>query len=175
MDYAISRKGTRLSVRSQKLLKAIHIYFACIWGGAAASLFAIHCLFTPETGPELYTRNISLIYIDNYVIIPAAIGCLLTGLIHSHMTKWGYVKYRWIVVKWVVTIVFLSLGFFWFVPWLNQMAESSLAFRSEGTIKPSDHALMSLHMLIATGQSILVLLLVIISVMKPWGKNRFCK
>jgi TPR repeat protein len=43
------------------------IYLACIWGGGAASLFAIHSLFNPESGLELFARNPALIYVDDYI------------------------------------------------------------------------------------------------------------
>ena len=60
--------------KKKKWLKVLHVYLGGIWGGGAASLFAIHCLYPTNSGPELYARNMAMIYIVNYIIIPAAIG-----------------------------------------------------------------------------------------------------
>lgn len=96
----------KLSVRAQKWLKTVHVYLACVWGGGASSLFAIHCFFWPDPGPELYARNMALIYVDNYILIPSAIGIFLTGLIYCQLTKWGYLRYQW-----------LGRRLYWFFSW----------------------------------------------------------
>ena len=163
---------TKLSTRTRKWLKTFHIYLACVWGGGAASLFAIHCLFTPESGPELYGRNIAMIYVDNYIIMPAAIGCMVTGLIYAQLTNWGYLKYYWIIVKGTANILFLVAGFFfWFIPWLERVAETSLTMRNYLVIDPSYDVAMYVHMAMVFSQAALVFFLVILSVFKPWGKT----
>lgn len=162
----------KLAPRAVKWLKALHIYLGAVWGGGAASLFALHCLYFPNTGPELYARNMALIYIDSFIIIPAAVGVLLTGLFYAHFTKWGYVKYYWIIIKWFSTLVFVLAGFFWIVPWLNRLKETSTLFRDQITVDPSFAAPMFLHLAMAGGQALLVLIIVIISVFKPWGRTR---
>lgn len=163
----------KLHPRSVKWLKAIHIYLGAIWGGGAASLFALHCLYFPDSGPELYARNMALVYIDTFIIIPSAVGVLLTGLIYAQFTKWGYLKYFWVIVKWFSTLVFVLVGFLWFVPWLNRLKESSMVLREHVTIDPSFSAPMFLHVAMAGVQALLVLFIVIISVFKPWGRTGF--
>jgi hypothetical protein len=166
-------KKTRKNLpgKAQKWLRTFHIYLGCIWGGGASSLFALHCLYNPDYGPELYARNMALIYIDSYILVPSAIGCLLTGLLYCHLTKWGYLKFHWIIVKWASTGIFILVGFLWFIPWLDQMAETSLAMRDFTTIDPTYNAKMYVHMAMAAGQAILVFFMVIISVFKPWGRT----
>lgn len=166
-------KKTKLtySENVKKWVKALHIYLASIWGGGAASLFAIHCLFTPDSGPELYARNMALISVDNYVIIPSATGCFLTGITLSYLTQWGYLKFYWIIVKLSFNAILIFAGFFWLIPWLDKMAEASSSFRHMMMIEPSSAAAMDVHMIMAVGQTTLMLFLVIISVFKPWGKT----
>ena len=161
----------KISGRSLKWLKAMHIYLGSVWGGGAASLFALHCLYFPDTGPELYARNMALIYIDSYIIIPSAVGVLLTGLLYTQFTKWGYVKYYWVIAKWSSTLVFVLAGFFWIVPWLNRLRESSLLYRGQTLVDPSFSAPMFSHIVMAAAQALLVLFIVIISVFKPWGRT----
>ena len=154
----------------KKWVKALHIYLASIWGGGAASLFAIHCLLNPNSGPELYARNMALIHIDNYIIIPAATGCFVTGLVYTYLTKWKHLKYYWVLTKLGANIVLIFAGFLWFVPWLQKMAEASMSARAIASIDPSHLASMDTHIVMAVGQTALVFFLTIISVFKPWGK-----
>lgn len=160
-----------LSIKSQRWLKTFHVFLGGIWGGGASSIFAIHCLFAPEPGPELYARNMAMIYVDNYIILPSAIGCLLTGLIYCQMTKWGYVRYYWIIAKWVANIIFLIVGFAFFVPWMGKMAATSLAMRNFMEIDPSYDMAMFVHVIMAGVQIVLILLMIILSVFKPWGRT----
>jgi hypothetical protein len=107
----------------------------------------------------------AMIFIDNYIIIPAAIGSCLTGLIYSHLTQWGYLKYYWIMVKWIFTITFIVIGFFWLIPWLNNMLEV--------TDSSSYDVAMSVHLAMTVLQTVLLFFVVIISVFKPWGRVQF--
>jgi hypothetical protein len=164
----------KLSPSNQKWLKVLHVYLGGIWAGGAASLFAIHCLYPTNSGAELYARNMAMIYIDNYVIIPAAIGSCLTGLLYSHLTNWGYLKYYWIIAKWVFTIIFIIIGFFWLIPWLNNMLEVSTSMRTSQVIDSNNYDVaMTIHLAMTVVQTVLLFVVVIISVFKPWGKTRY--
>ena len=164
----------KLSANNQKWLKVLHVYLGGIWAGSAASLFAIHCLYPTNLGAELYARNMAMIYIDNYIIIPAAIGSCLTGLIYSHFTKWGYLKYYWVMVKWIFTIIFIVIGFFWLIPWLNNMLEVSTTIRNSLVIDTSSYDVaMSAHLAMTVLQTVLLFFVVIISIFKPWGRTHF--
>jgi len=162
----------KLSVTATKWLKSFHIFFACCWGGSASSIFAIHCLFTPASGPELYARNIALIYIDNYVIFPSVIGCFMTGLAYSQFTRWGYVKHYWIISKWSMLLILSVAGILWFIPWLNKMVTLSTTIRRHIEIDPSYHTMMDIHTVMAAAQVAIIFFLIVISVLKPWGEAR---
>ena len=164
----------KLSVSNQKWLKVLHVFLGGIWAGGAASLFALHCLYPTNSGPEFYSRNIALIHIDNYIIIPAAIGSCLTGLLYSHLTNWGYLKHYWVIVKWIFTIIFIVIRFFWLIPWLNNMLESSNAIRYAHMIDSSNYDVdMSFHLAMTIVQTVLIFFIVIISIFKPWGKTKY--
>jgi hypothetical protein len=164
----------KLSTNNQKWLKVLHVFLGGIWAGGAASLFALHCLYPTNSGPELYARNIAMIHIDNYIIIPAAIGSCLTGLLYSHLTKWGYLKYYWVIAKWIFTIIFIVIGFFWLIPWLNSMLEVSNSIRYAHMVDSSNYDVdMSYHLAMTVVQTVLLFFVVIISIFKPWGKTKY--
>ncbi len=167
----MAKTKNTISGNGLRWLRTFHIYLGCVWGGGASSLFALHCLFNPDYGPELYARNTALVYIDNYILIPSAIGCLLTGLLYCYLTKWGYLRYYWVIVKWACNAVFILAGLFWFVPWLEKMMATSLAMKTFTEIDPTYRAEMYIHMAMAAGQALLVFVMVVISVFKPWGRT----
>ncbi len=73
------------------------------------------------TGEELYMYNLMYHFIDMYILTPAAIATLLTGLIYSLFTKWGFFKHGWLVYKWLVTLAIIILGTFYLGPMTTKM------------------------------------------------------
>jgi hypothetical protein len=47
---------------------------------------------------------------DIYIIIPSMFGLIITGLIYAIFTEWGFKKYYWIMIKWLMIITFVYLG-----------------------------------------------------------------
>lgn len=161
----------KLPTNAQKWLRIFHLYLASVWGGGASSLFAIHCLYTPDSWPELHARNLALLYVDNYILVPSAAGCLLTGLLYCHLTKWGYLKYYWIIGKLIANFLFLFVGYFWFIPWIDRMVKASSATDRYMEIDSGYIASMQIHIAMTAAQALLVFALVVISVFKPWGRT----
>lgn len=108
----------KLSAKGQKILKAVHILTAVCWVGGALSLFALNH-FTGDFafGEYAYGLNFAKHVIDvAIVIIPGAIGCLLTGLCYSLFTPWGFFKHGFITAKWVLTLALILTGTFYLGP-----------------------------------------------------------
>jgi hypothetical protein len=163
-------KTKKLKPQAVKILKMFHISFAFCWivGGAALCL-GIFLTF-PESGDELYMRSRMLQIIDDYLIIPGAIGAAITGLIYSGWTNWGFFKHTWITVKWAMiilqTIIGISLG-----PYIN--GNVAIASQLRDAALADAVFLHNLHTTQLWGavQTSLLLLYVIISVQKPWKKR----
>lgn len=98
---------------------------------------------------------------------------LLTGLFYAHFTEWGYLRYYWIIAKWLSTLVFVLVGLLWIVPLLGRVRETSMTFRAQLTVDPSFSGPMYLHIAMAAVQALLVLCIVIISIFRPWGRTGF--
>jgi hypothetical protein len=163
-------KTKKLKPQAVKILKMFHISFAFCWivGGAALCL-GIFLTF-PESGDELYMRSRMLQIIDDYLIIPGAIGAAITGLVYSVWTNWGFFKHTWITVKWAMiilqTIIGISLG-----PYIN--GNVAIANQLRDAALADAVFLHNLHTTQLWGavQTTLLLLYVIISVQKPWKKR----
>ena len=160
----------KLGVRGQRWLKCFHVFSGCVWVGCAVTLMVKQFFVSPADGRELYGIVSTLDFIDLFILVPGAIGTLLTSLIYSIWTKWGWFKHNWITVKWIICAFGIVFGTFWLGPWLSGMADMA---DTSGLLALSDtdylhNRLMS--MTFGTAQGLTVIFAVFISVLKPWKK-----
>ena len=102
----------KLSSKCQKALKIIHLVSVIAWVGSAIVMNCIRHLVSVNDGAGMYYMADFLEAVDMKILIPGAIVCLITGLLYSLLTPWGFFKYRWVAVKWILTILMIALGTF---------------------------------------------------------------
>ncbi len=160
----------KLTPKQTKWVRAVHMLSACLWGGGALSMVLLHSMFTPHAGASLYGRDICLKIIDQYVVTSGAFGCLITGVIFAWKSAWGFFRFKWVIIKWVVNIGFILFGFLFYMPWLEHM--SSLSKDTTVMLLQTPEYLRSqmLNEISAFAVFGCLLLLVWASVFKPWGK-----
>lgn len=142
----------RLGPSGKKWLKGFHVLLAGIWIGAGLSIMAVSIVGEQiaEISPQYLI--VSAVIIDEYVIFPAALGVIVTGLIYSLFTNWGFFIYYWVTVKWILTLSAFLLGVIVLNPEMPETA-AVLGFL----------------------QLILLLFMMFLSVFKPWGKRSLVK
>lgn len=114
--------GWRLSPRLRKVALLAHILSGIGWMGADIALFLL--LFTGLTTDD--GQVAASCYIAVTVFVPVAIpvlslGMLGTGLLLSWGTKWGLLRYWWVVVKLATALILTVLVFIALVPGINDM------------------------------------------------------
>ena len=109
----------QLTIQQKRYLKFAHLFFAALWGGGATTMVLLFCLFHPSTAHEQITFSKILFYIDFIIVGPGAGGCLATGLIYSLYGNWGFFKFRWITLKYVINILFITYGMLVFLPFTH--------------------------------------------------------
>lgn len=127
---------------------AAHLFFAAVWIGGiiALGLVGLQAL----AGAPGYGLSW---WIDNVMIIPACLGSLATGLVFSLTTRWGFVRHRWVAVKWALTVSMIVVGATVLGPWVT-------ASQTDPTLIPSILAL-------AAVQLVLLLFMLVLSTLKP--------
>ena len=160
------------SAKGQRWLKCFHLFFVCLWVAGVVAIALMIYIMKASNGMELYGIDISKKFIDDFIIIPGAIGAFATGLLYSIFTKWGWFKHRWITVKWIITVFGMVFGTFFLGPWLNVMPpismEKGLAALSDTTYMQNQEMLI-----IWTPLTLfLILFALFISVLKPWRKRK---
>ncbi len=160
-----------LNRNAQKWLKIIHILFSCLWIGGGISLIAMSNSMTASSGDELYGINRAMRFIDDFIIIPGAFGCFLTGLIYSIFTHWGFFKHNWITVKWIINLTGILVGTFFLGLWLNSLGPISAEKGLDALSDPVYIHNQFWNARISIIQVSTLLFAVYLSVFKPWQKR----
>lgn len=161
-----------LTSKEKNWLKIFHLLFVAAWLGGQMCLITLQItknqLALPEHQAAILT---SLKTIDDMVIVGGAMGCLFTGLIFSLSTPWGFFKFRWIAVKWVLTILLILFGILFLGPWINEMAALAMLGSTGAAAKERFLQVENLSTLFGNFQFITGIFLLAISVLKPWKKK----
>ena len=155
-------------------LKGFHLIAVSSWIGGAVSLLA---LYFPKEGVNdggvLYGINRSIHHVDmNIVVIPGAIGSLLTGLFYSLFSHWGFFKHNWLTFKWIVTVTAILFGTFFLGPWETAMMEISGKI---GLASLTDSAYLfyqQMNLMFGTLQVLVLIITLFVSILKPWKSKK---
>ena len=164
----------KLSARGLRWLKGFHLIAVSCWIGGAVALILLYFLKNDVTdGGVLYGINQSIHHVDmGVVVIPGAFGCLLTGLIYSSFSNWGFFKHNWLLFKWIVTIAAILFGTFFLGPWETKMMEIS---GNLGLSALSDDAYLyneRMNLVFGVVQCLILMITLFISIFKPWRKRK---
>ncbi|WP_414585470.1 hypothetical protein [Scytonema sp. PCC 10023] len=166
----------KLSVKQKNWLLASHVAFGGIWFGTALCMIAI-ALSNRNTpnGDELYAINSVMKLLDDWVIIPSATLSLITGGLLCWLTIWGFFKHYWVIVKWIATVTLIVTGTIWLGPWTNAITAISAAERIQALQNPLYVFDQNAVLVGAIIQTSCVLVIIGISVLKPWGRRNIKK
>ena len=161
--------------RLRKFALTAHVTFSIGWFGAVAAFLAVAVVtLTSEDAQLIRAADLAMYVIGWYVILPAAFGSLLTGLVQSLGTQWGLFRHYWVVAKLLLTVFATIVLLFkmQLMSYLAGVASGSIATQ----LSSADLRQMRVELLVhAIGGMLVLLSATILSVYKPWGKTRFGK
>lgn len=163
----------KLSPSGQRWLKGFHLATVGCWIGGGVALLLLYFLKNGVAdGGVLYGINRSIHHVDMMVVVlPGAIGCLVTGLTYSIFTKWGFFNHNWLIYKWIVTVVAILFGTFYLGPWETTMMEISGKLGLKALTDPDYLYNQRMNLVFGTVQVLILVVTVFISVFKPWKKK----
>ncbi|YAF96559.1 MAG: hypothetical protein AB3A66_02395 [Nodularia sp. CChRGM 3473] len=165
----------KLSIKQRNWLLFAHVGFAALWTGTVLSMFLLALSNQESTNADvLYALHSAINLLDDYVVIPSAIGSVLTATFLCWLTNYGFMKFWWVITKWFLTISLIVFGTFWLYPWsvaAQLMVETKglMAFEDRGYVLDARGVLIG-----AAVQAVFLLVIIAFSVIKPWGR-RFVK
>lgn len=166
---AARRRGSRrLSPRMRKFTLLIHVIAAVSWLGLDVGLLTLSV--TGQISDDPATIRAAYVAMDVFgdvLLIPVALLTLVTGILLGVGTRWGLLRYYWVLTKLVLTLVAFTATIAALRPSLEQAARDALGTPPEVGAAASD-------VLVAPCVALtLYTFMTVLSIYKPWGTTRF--
>ena len=163
----------KLTAKGLKWLKGFHLLAVACWVGGGVSLMLLYFIKDGVSdGGVLYGINQSIHQVDMaVVVVPGAFGCLLTGLIYSIFSNWGFFKHGWLIFKWVVTAIAILFGTFFLGPWKTAMMELSGTLGLSALNDPAYLYNEKMNLIFGAVQVLVLIVTLFVSIFKPWKKS----
>jgi hypothetical protein len=160
-----------LGPTGKQWLKSIHLTLSVIWLGGAICMHVLRWAWRPSGSGDLYAVDHTIVLLDHWIMIPSSLGALLTGLLESWLTTWGFFKYRWVTLKWIATAAIMLYGPFFQAQWAKKMVAIS---QMDGLLALQNPVYLQYRLLYTVSGVVMITLLAIlpiISVLKPWTRQ----
>lgn len=154
----------------RKLALTAHVASSVGWLGAVAGFLALAVagLTSPEV-QMLRAAYLAMEPITRFVIVPLALGSVLTGLVQALGTQWGLLRHYWVVVKLLLTIV-ATLVLLKYTRTIGHMAGMAA---DETAPSAALRSLAGSPVLHASGALLVLLITTVLSVYKPRGMTPY--
>lgn len=160
-----------LGTKGLKILKICHLLFAIMWIGGVMALVSLQLGQTPKTKEMMYLAAQSHLIVDEYFLIPGGIGIIVTAILYSSLTKWGFFRQRWLVVKWILTVLLVALG----AGYMGVTIKDNMVCARNILTENAETSVFfaNIHNVAIAGivQLIGFAYIIIVSVTKPWKKQ----
>ncbi|WFE52444.1 hypothetical protein [Micromonospora sp. WMMD1155] len=151
----------RIPPAARKGLLTLHLVTSLGWLGTDLVLLTLGIAVQRGGDPAVLYPVGALV--GTVLFAPLSILVWLVGVASALLTPWGLLRYRWVLVKLVLTTVMVGLVLFLLTPNLRHAGALSAALpardRADLVIAP---AVSTSLMIIAT----------VLSTYKPWGRQR---
>jgi len=158
----------------RKSVLTAHIIFSVGWLGAVAAFLALAIAgLTSKDAQMVRAVYPAMELTARFVIVPLALAALLSGLIQSLGTPWGLFRHYWVLWKLLLT-VFATIVLLKKMPLIGYAARRA----TELALFSADLRAMGIQLVVHAAAGLLVLLVItILSVFKPWGLTPYgrCK
>jgi uncharacterized membrane protein len=152
-------------------LKYLHIVSTGLWLGSGGSLlFLLFLNSQTHNGKELYAFNLATSCIDNFLLIPSASVCILSGAIICVAEDLMMFTCSWIITKCLCSILALSIGTF-IAPGISQLSEVVNLVSTQFEY----HDMLSANLVLAIFQTLILLYVIFTSVKRPCSNFKNCK
>lgn len=159
----------RPSPKVRKTLLLTHIVSAGSWLGFDLVLGILTLTALRADATTAAAAAVSLAAFTTWPLITTGLLTLTSGILLGIGSKYGLVRYRWVLIKLVLTIVLIAL-----VPILLLSGVSTLNENGLRALEAGDTPLVAWNALfppIVSSTSMIVAMT--ISVFKPWGRTAF--
>jgi uncharacterized membrane protein len=163
----------RLNINQRNWLLSLHITSGGLWFGTALCSAALALSLRALTnGDALYGINVARNLMGQFIIVPAAVLSVITGVLLCGFTNWGFFKHNWVMVKQLLTLISIVAGSIWLGPWTKEMTTISETARSQAWQNADYLRLENAVMVGGVLQTMVLIIIIVISTVKPWGRRK---
>ena len=156
-----------------KALKAIHLTGATVWVSGVICTLAIILALSQQASQEGILALLSLVdFADYLLIIPGATLTYLLGTVYGLFTVWGFIKQKWIILKWILYNIACIPAMILARPSVEAMRQFVLLNDVAAASVPELQHKLVMHGLLSSYILVIAVVIVVISVYKPFKKRR---
>jgi hypothetical protein len=171
MTTTVGRPTRRLTPTTRKWLLLLHIVTSVGWLGlnVANLTLAVTGLMTGD--PTTQHAALGAMYlVGGPLLIPVSLLAYGSGILLGIYSKWGVFRYRWVLVKFVLTTIAVLLIPLSLLPGLEELSTLVSATPAGQLVDVGDLGMSMLSAgLVSTSMYVACSVL---SVLKPWGRTR---
>lgn len=162
-----------ISTNGQRILKILHLFAVCFWvGGGMGLLLLLYVARDAQSSAELFGILKSYRFVNVIVTVyMGAYGTLFTGLAYSLCTNRGFLRHKWIILKWAMTLGMIVFGSAYLGGWSTQMLETAAAEGLSALASSEFLAMYDRQLLALALYMLLFILAFFLSVYQPWERE----
>lgn len=155
-----------------KWLKMLHVFLIVLFLGGILSAFSLNLNLNLSNYEDVYLTYKSFKIISDNIVKIGAQGTILLGLVYGFFTQWGFIKHKWLAVKWMLFILQTFIG----ILVVDKLMVANIALLEvEKAATLSNPVFIYNHYLrqyVVIAQIGFTLFALFISVIKPWRYKR---
>ncbi|MXQ54752.1 DUF2269 domain-containing protein [Shimazuella alba] len=165
------KKVIKLNAKQKRWWVIFHVLFVMIYFTGVLAIVCLSIFAMNTTDRALINAAHFFMYIfDFYLIVPGALGSLITG-VWLAIGTWGLITYYWIIVKWIGNLTTILFGSTFIGYWIH-VSFQALFHKGIDPAKNIDFLANQRNILLGIFIILGILVfLTAISYLKPWGKR----
>jgi hypothetical protein len=162
----------KIGITPKKWLLTLHSLFAAIMFGVTITFLILSIAATVTTDEGVLKASyMSMHLLAQTSVRASTIGTVVTGVLLSLLTHWGFFKYYWIIVKELLTILSIGLGLVGIYFWSLKAVTITTVQGMESLHNP-EFLVNRTYLFVGISLQIISLIaMYILSIFKPWGKR----
>jgi hypothetical protein len=166
-----TRRRPWLTPRARKWVLVLHVVSAVGWLGINFADFVLAVTGMTTTDPATQHAMLhALAVVGGTLLIPISLLALVSGLTLALGTQWGLLRYKWVIVKLVLTVIAIILLPVALLPELNALRDLATETPAGQLVDTADHSWSILSAAVVSTS--MYITNVIMSVLKPFGRTR---
>jgi hypothetical protein len=157
----------------RKTVQSLHVIVAVGWLGLTFGDVTLGVTAVVTDTPSVqHAMFRALGTIADVLLLPIAWVAYATGILMALGTRWGLVRHKWVLTKFLLTTLTVALTTFSLVPGLKTMRDTVNATPADELV-PMSTADVSGLVSAAVVSTTCYTICVVLSIFKPWGRTRW--